>query len=184
MVRRARWGCNSRPISRGLATWQMTTACPSGTIRMPERSRGDVARQLANVPAHATAALCTARRYSPQLRQAANLGQGAETAAVVKANAYGLGVEQCAPPSQRKDAATFFVATPAEAEALRALSADATIYVLDGLLSGSAALYDELRVRPVLGSLEEVTEWTAYCRSRVESCRPRSISIPAWRALA
>ena len=59
----------------------------------------------------------------------------------------------------------FFVATPAEAEPLRATSADTTIYVLDGLLSGSAALYNELGVRPVLGSLEEVMEWAAYCRS-------------------
>jgi alanine racemase len=125
------------------------------------------ARQLANVPAHATAALVVRlgaiRRNYGKLR---SLAKGAETAAVVKANAYGLGVEHCAPALAKEGCRTFFVATPAEAEALRTISADTTIYVLNGLLSESAAYYDELRVRPVLGSLEEVTEWAAYCRGR------------------
>lgn len=133
---------------------------------MTETFAQHIARQLANVPAHATAALVVRlgaiRRNYGQLR---TLAKGAETAAVVKANAYGLGVEQCAPALAKEGCRTFFVATPAEAEALRALSADGTIYVLDGLLSESAAFYNELRVRPVLGSLEEVTEWAAYCRS-------------------
>ena len=136
-------------------------------LEMTETFAQHIARQLANVPAHATAALVVRlgaiRRNYGELR---TLAKGAETAAVVKANAYGLGVEQCAPALAKEGCRTFFVATPAEAEALRALSADATIYVLNGLLSGSAAFYNELRVRPVLGSLEEVTEWAAYCRSR------------------
>ncbi len=142
---------------------------------MTETFAQHIARQLANVPAHATAALVVRRgairRNYGELR---TLAKGAETAAVVKANAYGLGVEQCAPALAKEGCRTFFVATPAEAEALRALSADATIYVLNGLLSESAALYNELRVRPVLGSLEEVTEWAAYCRS---ACRKLPAAI-------
>ena len=134
---------------------------------MTETFAQHIARQLANVPAHATAALVVRlgaiRRNYGELR---TLAKGAETAAVVKANAYGLGVEQCAPALAKEGCRTFFVATPAEAEALRALSADATIYVLNGLLSESAAFYNGLRVRPVLGSLEEVTEWAAYCPDR------------------
>ena len=134
---------------------------------MTETFAQQTARQLANVPAHATAALVVRlgaiRRNYGKLR---SLAKGAETAAVVKANAYGLGVEHCAPALAGEGCRTFFVATPAEAEALRAISADTTIYVLNGLLSGSAAYYNELRVRPVLGSLEEVTDWAAYCRGR------------------
>jgi len=134
---------------------------------MTETFAQQTARQLANVPARATAALVVRlgalRRNYAKLR---SLAKGAETAAVVKANAYGLGVEQCARALAGEGCRTFFVATPAEAEALRAISADTTIYVLNGLLSGSAAYYNELRVRPVLGSLEEVTEWAAYCRGR------------------
>jgi alanine racemase len=134
---------------------------------MTETFAQHTARQLANVPAQATAALVVRlgaiRRNYGRLR---SLAQGAETAAVVKANAYGLGVERCAPALAGEGCRTFFVATPAEAEALRAISPDTTIYVLNGLLSESTAYYNELRVRPVLGSLEEVTEWAAYCRSR------------------
>ena len=134
---------------------------------MTETFAQHTARQLANVPAHATAALVvrlgSIRRNYGRLR---TLAKGAETAAVVKANAYGLGVKQCAPALTHEGCRTFFVATPAEAEALRAISTDTTIYVLNGLLPGSAAYYSELRIRPVLGSLEEVTEWAAYCRGR------------------
>ncbi len=133
---------------------------------MTETFAQHTARQLAGTPAQATAALVVRlgaiRRNYAKLRM---LAKGAKTAAVVKANAYGLGVEQCAPALADEGCRTFFVATPAEAEALRAISGDSTIYVLNGLLSGSATYYNELRVRPVLGSLEEVTEWAAYCRS-------------------
>jgi alanine racemase len=133
---------------------------------MTETFAQHTARQLANVPPHATAALVVRlgaiRRNYGKLR---SLAKGAETAAVVKANAYGLGVEQCAPALAGEGCRTFFVATPAEAEALRAISPDTTVYVLNGLLSENAAYYNELRVRPVLGSLEEATEWAAYSRS-------------------
>ena len=144
---------------------------------MTETFAQHTARQLANVPAQATAALFVRlgaiRRNYSKLR---TLAKGAETAAVVKANAYGLGVERCAPALAGEGCRTFFVATPAEAESLRAISADSTIYVLNGLLSGSSALYNQLRVRPVLGSPEEITEWAAYCRS-VDRTLPAAIHL-------
>ena len=134
---------------------------------MTETFARKIGRQLANVPAQATAALIVRlgaiRRNYSKLRA---LAKGAETAAVVKANAYGLGVAQCAPALVNEGCRTFFVATFAEAEALRALSGGARIYVLDGLLPGNCALYEEFRVRPVLGSLEEAAEWAAFCKSR------------------
>jgi alanine racemase len=133
---------------------------------MAETFAQKIGQQLTNVPAHATAALIV--RLGAIRRNYSKLGalaKGSETAAVVKANAYGLGVAQCAPALMKEGCRTFFVATFAEAEALRALSADATIYVLNGLLPQNAALYDELRIRPVLGSPEEAAEWAVYCRS-------------------
>ncbi len=134
---------------------------------MAETFAQDIAQQLSNIPAQATAALIVRlgaiRRNYRQLRERA---AGAETAAVVKANAYGLGAGRCVPALAMEGCRTFFVATFAEAEALRALSPDPAIYVLDGLLPENAALYEELRVRPVLGSAEEVSEWAAYCQSR------------------
>ncbi len=134
---------------------------------MTETFAQDIAQQLAASPAQATGALIVRlraiRRNYHKLRI---LAKGAETAGVVKANAYGLGAEQCASALAKEGCRTFFVATLAEAEALRAMSPDTTIYVLDGLLPKTCALYEELRVRPVLGSLEEVAEWAAHCRSR------------------
>ena len=143
---------------------------------MAETVVQDVAEQLANSPAHATAALLVRlgaiRRNYRELRKSA---PGAEAAAVVKANAYGLGADRCVPALAKEGCRTFFVATFAEAEALRILSADTTIYVLNGLLLGSAALYNQLRVRPVLGSLEEVTEWAAYCKSAGRTLDRKSV---------
>ena len=151
------------PSSRkGEALSGIVANTSAGLYAIPARASlgpDDEARdkRLANVPAQATAALIvrlgTLCRNYAKLR---TLAKGAETAGVVKANAYGLGAKQCVHALSKEGCQTFFVATFAEAETLRALSSDAKIYVLDGLLPRNCALYDELRVRPVLGSLEEV----------------------------
>ncbi|MGB3021057.1 MAG: alanine racemase, partial [Methyloceanibacter sp.] len=70
----------------------------------------------------------------------AELCAPAECAAVVKADAYGLGMAACAPALARAGCRTFFVATPAEARDLRGLLPEATIYVFDGLLAGTAPI--------------------------------------------
>ena len=90
----------------------------------------------------------------------------AECAAVVKANAYGLGVQGVVPALHAEGCRTFFVATLAEAQALRALSPDITLYVLDGLLPGTADGFARIGAQPVLGSMAEVEEWRAFCASR------------------
>ena len=51
------------------------------------------------------------------------LAAPAECAAVVKADAYGLGMAEAAPALRREGCKTFFVATPGEAKALRKLLA-------------------------------------------------------------
>jgi alanine racemase len=91
------------------------------------------------------------------------MSQRAECAAVVKADAYGLGMEQAASALSRAGCKTFFVATIAEAGSLRALLPDATIYVLGGLLTNTAPLFQLHNLRPVLNSEAEVKEWAEYC---------------------
>ena len=94
-----------------------------------------------------------------------DLSAPAECAAVVKADAYGLGMAAIAPALARAGCTTFFVATLGEAEELRALLPGATIYVLAGLLEGTAAVYRRLDLRPVLNSADEIEEWAAFSKS-------------------
>jgi alanine racemase len=91
-----------------------------------------------------------------------DLSAPAECAAVVKADAYGLGMFMVAPALARSGCKTFFVATLGEAKDLRALLPDVTIYVFGGLLEGSAPFYRAHGLRPVLNSADEIKEWAAF----------------------
>jgi alanine racemase len=87
--------------------------------------------------------------------------QGAETGAVVKADAYGIGLEQAVLALQTAGCRSFFVAHLSEARRVRAVAPEAVLYVLNGLPPGSAALYHDINARPVLGSPDEAREWAA-----------------------
>jgi alanine racemase len=91
---------------------------------------------------------------------------GAETAAVVKANAYGIGIEKAVPALGKAGCSTFFVAHLSEAIRVRAVAPDATIYVLNGLFAGTCPTYAQFDLRPVLGSFEEIEEWAGFCRAQ------------------
>lgn len=88
---------------------------------------------------------------------------GAECAAVIKANAYGTGTEQAVRALSKEGCETFFTATFSEAEVIRAISGDATIYVLDGYFTGSGPQFAQKAIRPVLSSMEEIQDWAAFC---------------------
>ncbi len=64
-----------------------------------------------------------------------------ECAAVVKANGYGCGLEPVTRTLFRAGCRTFFVADIAEGQRVRALAPDAVIYVLNGLMPGSAPAF-------------------------------------------
>jgi alanine racemase len=83
---------------------------------------------------------------------------------VVKADAYGLGMAEVAAALARAGCRTFFVATLSEAQELRALLADADVYVFDGLFKGMAPVYRQLGLRPVLNSADEIAEWAAFSK--------------------
>jgi alanine racemase len=89
----------------------------------------------------------------------------ARTAAVVKADAYGLGAARVAPALAEAGCRDFFVALLQEALALEPLlPAEAAIYVLNGLAVGDEALCAETRVRPVLNSLAQARRWADAAR--------------------
>ncbi len=86
----------------------------------------------------------------------------AECGAVIKADAYGCGIGKVAPALARAGCRTFFVAHLSEAATARAvLPGEAAVYVLNGLLPGSAPAYGTIGARPVLGSRAEIDEWLA-----------------------
>jgi len=85
-----------------------------------------------------------------------------ECAAVIKADGYGCGIEPVAARLAKAGCRTFFVADLAEARRVRAAAPGSVIYVLNGLLPGTAAAFADLRARPVIGSLVELAEWDAF----------------------
>jgi alanine racemase len=86
-----------------------------------------------------------------------------ECAAVIKANGYGCGIEPVARVLAAAGCKTFFVADLSEARRVRAVLAEPAIYVLNGLLPGTAAAFADIQARPVIGSLVELAEWDAFC---------------------
>ncbi|RFB80690.1 alanine racemase [Methylovirgula sp. 4M-Z18] len=88
----------------------------------------------------------------------------AECTAVVKANAYGIGIEQAVPALLRAGCKTFFTAHVSEAIRARAVASDATIYVLNGLPADSVALYGQYNLRAVIGSPQDLVLWQNHMR--------------------
>ncbi|MEX0758430.1 MAG: alanine racemase [Tistlia sp.] len=88
-------------------------------------------------------------------------GAGTPVAAVVKADAYGLGAARVAPALWEAGARIFFVALPEEALVLRRVLPEAAeVYVLGGLFgAGAERDYLAAGIRPVLNSLEELRRW-------------------------
>ena len=101
-------------------------------------------------------------------RQLARRAAPGRCAAVVKANAYGIGLSEAAPALWGAGARVFFVAHLNEGIAARAvLPAEAQIYVLNGLESGAnPSDYAEHRLAPVIGGDEELQRWSALAAQR------------------
>jgi len=89
-----------------------------------------------------------------------------ECAAVVKADAYGCGIEPVVGALARAGCKTFFVADLAEARRAREVAPHQAIYVLNGLPPGTASSFADINARPVIGSLVELAEWDAFCTAQ------------------
>jgi alanine racemase len=83
-------------------------------------------------------------------------------AAVVKANAYGLGLEPVTTKLANTGCRTFFVADLAEARRVRARAPDVAVYVLNGFSREAAAVFAAINVQPVINTLAELAEWDAF----------------------
>ncbi|MDR3504832.1 MAG: alanine racemase, partial [Acidocella sp.] len=84
-----------------------------------------------------------------------------ETAAVLKADAYGLGAARVAPVLAKAGCRAFFTAHLDEAVALRQLLPEARIAALNGLFPHAAADFYEHNITPVLSSLRDIALWHA-----------------------
>lgn len=85
-------------------------------------------------------------------------GSGVQTAAVVKANAYGLGAGRVARALAQAGARRFFVAAAEEAATIRqALGPGPQINILSGHMAGDTALIHDLDLTPMLNSMEQIT---------------------------
>jgi alanine racemase len=89
-----------------------------------------------------------------------------ECAAVVKANAYGLGLKPVAAALAKAGCKTFFVADIAEARTVRSRARQAMIYVLHGFTPSWGEAIISLNARPVINSATELAEWDAFVSAR------------------
>jgi alanine racemase len=93
-------------------------------------------------------------------RQLADMvGGPGRCAAVVKADAYGLGAARVAGALAAAGCSRFFVATVDEGMALRRALPAAEIAVLNGLVPAAPAAFKRARLVPVLNDLGQIERW-------------------------
>ena len=88
----------------------------------------------------------------------------AETGAVIKANAYGLGAAPVAKALASAGCRTFFTAQFAEAMELRGILPKTAIVVLHGLAEQEYAEAEKNRLIPVINHLGALESWQSYAR--------------------
>jgi len=88
----------------------------------------------------------------------------AAVAAVVKADAYGLGADRVVPALADAGCDSFFVARLEEGVALRKIVPQARIFVLDGADPDSVPALLRFSLTPVLNSLAQIAAWSAAAR--------------------
>jgi alanine racemase len=109
-------------------------------------------------------------------RLKAELGPETDCAAVVKADAYGLGAAHVAPALAAAGVRFFFVAHLEEGIALRPLLPMAEVFVLNGLQPGLEAEFEAHQLIPVLNSLREIELWADRAHA-VGRALPASIHL-------
>ena len=84
--------------------------------------------------------------------------EATETAAVVKADGYGLGAARVARALARAGARSFFVAVAEEGAVVReAVGSGPDIYVLGGHMAGDTEMIDDLELVPMLNSIDQLS---------------------------
>ncbi|MDX2289611.1 MAG: alanine racemase [Hyphomicrobiaceae bacterium] len=127
-----------------------------------DRNAAVRSEDLAAVPASATGVVVIdLAAIADNWRGLQRLVDPAIAAAVVKADAYGLGADRVIPALAAAGASVFFVATLEEALQARTLAPRATVMILDGVPPGAAEDILASGAWPVLSSLPEVRDWAA-----------------------
>jgi alanine racemase len=94
---------------------------------------------------------------------------GQETAAVVKADAYGMGMIPVSQALAKAGCHTFFVATLEEGLALRETLPDVRILVFHGVQEGEEFAFATHRLIPVLNSREQLMRWKPIAKDHVHA---------------
>jgi alanine racemase len=92
----------------------------------------------------------------------AKLAPTAECSAVVKADAYGLGIEAAVPALWAAGCRTFFVAVPQEGLHVRQAAPESTIYILNSFAPAWGEVCRKHALRPVLGSVPAIEAWATH----------------------
>ena len=92
-------------------------------------------------------------------RAMARRSGNARTGAVVKADAYGLGIEDVGVTLYEAGVRDFFVAAAEEGATLRSFAPEARIFVLSGIWAGREAIFFENDLVPVIASEEQLAFW-------------------------
>jgi len=90
----------------------------------------------------------------------------ASCGACVKADSYGLGLEQVAPVLAAEGCEDFFVSFLEGGVKLRQLLPEIRIHVFTGLAGGAPSIFEEHRLIPTLNSLTDIQSWQTYCKNR------------------
>lgn len=91
-----------------------------------------------------------------------------KAAAVVKANAYGLGVDVVVPALLSAGCDTFFVAQAHEGVAVRALAPGARIFVICGAVKGTEPTLQSNNLIPLICSVEQLARWSQLIRAQAK----------------
>ncbi|MCC6471930.1 MAG: alanine racemase [Alphaproteobacteria bacterium] len=104
----------------------------------------------------------------------------APCAAVLKANAYGLGAARVGPALARAGCRQFFVAQLAEGvalrQALRDKTANTSIFVLNGVMESERLSFEAHGLVPCLNDLGQVDRWAQFAR-RLERKLPAALQV-------
>ena len=148
----------------------MAARLPSApaTVLHPDMAIRDATVEVAAVPQHAPGRLTIdLGALADNWRKLAARAAPGRCAAVVKANAYGIGLAEAAPALWAAGARVFFVAHLSEGVAARQVLPEAAIYVLNGLeISADPEDYGRHRLAPVIGGEEELQRWSAFAALR------------------
>lgn len=90
-------------------------------------------------------------------------------AAVVKNDAYGVGIKRVVPALYQQECRHFFVAHACEGSLVRSLAPDACIYVLQGMGDDTLSLFHKNHLTPVIST---PSEWIFWKQNAIPAIKP------------